>query len=115
MLSDCNVPLNLGTDEMISMNDFAVLAMGFAGKNLPIKHIPGPEGVRGRNSDNTMIKEKLGWAPSISLHDGIKITYEWIKSQVEEEAAKGGSTNAYSSSEVVVQVTDTLDVLNKNA
>ena len=113
MLSDCAVPLNLGTDEMISMNDFAKLAMGFAGKDLPIKHIPGPEGVRGRNSDNTMIKEKLGWAPSITLHDGIKVTYDWIKGEVEGEAAKGSSTTSYSSSEVVVQVTDTLDVLNK--
>lgn len=115
MLSDCDVPLNLGTDEMISMNDFAVLAMQFAGKKLPIKHIPGPEGVRGRNSDNTMIKERLGWAPSISLQDGIKVTYEWIKGEVEKEAANGSSTNAYASSEVVVQVTDTLDVLNKEA
>ena len=71
-----------GTDEMIDMNNFARLAMSFEGKSLPIKNIPGPEGVRGRNSDNTMIKEKLGWAPSISLHDGIKATHAWIKEQV---------------------------------
>ena len=71
-----------GTDEMIDMNNFAHLAMSFEGKSLPIKNIPGPEGVRGRNSDNTMIKEKLGWAPSISLHDGIKATHAWIKEQV---------------------------------
>ena len=56
MLSDCTEPLNLGTDEMIDMNDFARLVMSFAGKDLPIKNIPGPMGVRGRNSDNTMIK-----------------------------------------------------------
>jgi GDP-D-mannose 3',5'-epimerase len=60
MLSDVHEPLNLGTDEMIDMNDFAKLCMSFEGKDLPIKHIPGPQGVRGRNSDNTMIKQKLG-------------------------------------------------------
>jgi len=59
---------------MIDMNNFARLVMGFENKDLPIKNIPGPEGVRGRNSDNTLIKEKLGWAPSISLHDGIKVS-----------------------------------------
>ena len=58
---------------MIDMNHFARLVMSFEGKDLPIKNIPGPEGVRGRNSDNTLIKEKLGWAPSISLFDGIKV------------------------------------------
>jgi len=113
LLSECPEPMNLGTDEMIDMNDFAKLTMGFSGKDLPLKHIPGPEGVRGRNSDNTMIKEKLGWAPSISLHDGIKQTHAWIKQQVESEVTAGGSASAYSSSEVVVQVTDTLDELTK--
>lgn len=113
MLSDCAEPLNLGTDEMVSMNEFAHIAMGIAGKDLPIKHIPGPEGVRGRNSDNTMIKDRLGWAPSIPIRVGLLATYNWIKEQVENEAASGSSTTAYSSSEVVVQVTDTLDVLTK--
>lgn len=111
MLSECAEPLNLGTDEMLNMNEFARLAMSFAGKDLPIKHIPGPLGVRGRNSDNTMIKEKLGWAPSISIKDGLKVTYEWIAEQVALEVREGGNTQAYSSSEVVVQVTDTLDAL----
>ena len=113
MLSDCTEPLNLGTDEMVDMNQFAKLAMSFAGKDLPIKHIPGPEGVRGRNSDNTMIKDRLGWAPSIPLSVGMLETYNWIKEQVESEAATGGSTDVYSHSEVVVQVTDTLDDLAK--
>merc|ERR1719174_1560996 len=63
MMSDCVEPLNLGTEEMLSMNDFAKLAMSFEGKHIPIKHIPGPQGVRGRNSDNTMIKAKIGWDP----------------------------------------------------
>ena len=111
MLSDCAEPLNLGTDEMVDMNEFARIAMGFAGKDLPIKHIPGPMGVRGRNSDNTMIRDRLGWAPSIPIRVGLLETYKWIKQQIENEEAGGGTTNAYSSSEVVVQVTDTLDSL----
>ena len=69
------------------MNDFAKLALSFEAKNLPIKHIPGPEGVRGRNSDNQMIKEKLGWAPSIPVAEGLKKTYFWIKDQVEKDKA----------------------------
>ena len=113
MLSDCAEPLNLGTDEMVDMNEFAEIAMSFENKKLPIKHIPGPMGVRGRNSDNTMIKDRLGWAPSISIRDGLKKTHAWIKAQIEKEAAKGGDTKAFASSEVVVQVTDTLDDLNK--
>jgi GDP-D-mannose 3', 5'-epimerase len=113
MLSECAEPLNLGTDEMIDMNDFAKLAMSFAGKDLPIKHIPGPLGVRGRNSDNTMIKERLGWAPSISIREGLKVTYDWIKEQIDLECQQGSNTQTYSTSEVVVQVTDTLDDLTK--
>jgi GDP-D-mannose 3',5'-epimerase len=108
MLSDCHEPLNLGTDEMIDMNAFARLCMSFEGKSLPIKNIPGPEGVRGRNSDNTMIKAKLGWAPSISIKDGVKVTCAWIKSQIEAEKESGKLGN-YATSEVVVQVTETLD------
>lgn len=115
MLSDCIEPLNLGTDEMVDMNDFAKIAMDFAGKDLPIKHIPGPMGVRGRNSDNTMIKARLGWAPSISIRTGLKTTFDWIKSQVEAEAADGKATSDYMSSTVVVQVTDTLDKLSQKS
>lgn len=112
-LSDVDIPLNCGTDEMVDMNDFARLAMSMEGRQLPIKNIPGPEGVRGRNSDNTLIKAKLGWAPSISLRDGIFKTHKWIKEQIEAEKASGGTVNAYASSKVVVQVTDTLDNLSK--
>ena len=114
MFSECKDPLNLGTDEMLSMNDFAHLAMSFEKKNLPIKHIPGPIGVRGRNSDNTMIKARLGWAPSIRLAEGLEKTYWWIKEQIMEERAQGIFNN-YSTSQVVVQVTDTLDSLSKKA
>jgi len=113
MLSDCAEPLNLGTDEMVDMNEFAAVAMSFEGKNLPIKHIPGPMGVRGRNSDNTMIKAKLGWAPSIPISVGLKKTHAWIKEQIQKEGGVETASKAYSTSEVVVQVTDTLDKLSK--
>lgn len=59
--------MNIGSDEMVSMNEMAEIVLSFEIKKLPIHHIPGPEGVRGRNSDNTLIKEKLGWAPSMKL------------------------------------------------
>ena len=111
MDSDCEQPLNLGSDEMIDMNDFAKLALSFESKNLPIKHIPGPEGVRGRNSDNQMIKEKLGWAPSIPVAEGLKKTYFWIKAQVEKDKAAGIDITKLGTSEIVVQTTDDLDEL----
>lgn len=110
MLSDCIEPLNLGTDEMVNMIEFAKIAMDFEAKDLPIKHIPGPMGVRGRNSDNTMIKEKLGWAPSIAIRDGLKITHAWIKGKIETEE---GDQSAYGTSDIVQQVTDSLDALKK--
>jgi nucleoside-diphosphate-sugar epimerase len=68
----------------VSMNDMMEMIKAFDNKELPIRHIPGPEGVRGRNSDNALILEKLGWEPTIRLKDGLKITYEWIKSQLEQ-------------------------------
>jgi GDP-D-mannose 3',5'-epimerase len=82
MDSDFLGPVNIGSDEMISINNLAKMIMEIAGKNLTIKHIPGPLGVRGRNSDNTLIKEKLGWAPSKPLREGIEKTYNWILKQV---------------------------------
>ena len=86
-------------------------ALSFESKNLPIKHIPGPEGVRGRNSDNQMIKEKLGWAPSIPVAEGLKKTYFWIKAQVEKDKAAGLDITKLGTSEIVVQTTDDLDEL----
>mmetsp|Transcript_2904 Transcript_2904/g.8874 ORF Transcript_2904/g.8874 Transcript_2904/m.8874 type:complete len:364 (+) Transcript_2904:134-1225(+) len=100
MNSDFTQPLNVGSEEMISMNDMAKLVMSFDDKGLELKHIPGPEGVRGRNSNNDLCRKVLGWAPGIALKDGLKITYDWIKSQIEEEKASGIS-NDYSSSKVV--------------
>jgi len=83
--SDVREPLNLGSTQMVSMNEMMQIVKNIGGKDLPIKHIPGPEGVRGRNSDNKLILEKLGWEPTVSLEDGLKVTYPWIKSQIEKE------------------------------
>ncbi len=80
--SDFEGPVNIGSEEMISINDFAKLIIDVAGKDIKVKNISGPTGVRGRNSDNKLIKQKLGWAPSQSLISGITKTYEWINKQV---------------------------------
>jgi nucleoside-diphosphate-sugar epimerase len=68
---------------MVTINQLAEMIMGIAGKKLSIKYIPGPLGVRGRNSDNRLIKEKLGWVPSSRLEDGLRSTYEWIKARID--------------------------------
>jgi nucleoside-diphosphate-sugar epimerase len=83
MESDFSGPVNIGSEEMIAINDLVKMVAGVAGKKINIKNIPGPVGVRGRNSDNKLIKEKLGWGPSRPLVDGITKTYNWIKSQIE--------------------------------
>lgn len=79
---DFHGPVNIGSEEMVTINHLAEIVMEVAGKKLKIKHIKGPLGVRGRNSDNKLIKKKLGWAPSKKLKDGIAKTYEWIELQV---------------------------------
>ena len=85
---DWEGPVNIGSTEMVSINDLATMVMDIAGKGMSINHIPGPVGVRGRNSDNTLIKEKLDWEPSEPLRDGIAKTYQWINQQVEEKYPK---------------------------
>jgi GDP-D-mannose 3',5'-epimerase len=82
--SDFIGPVNIGSEEMISINDLARMVIDIAGKKISIKNIDGPEGVRGRNSDNKLIEEKLGWKPKYSLHKGISKTYSWITSQVHD-------------------------------
>ena len=82
MASEFTGPVNIGSEEMISINDLARLAMQIAGKSLTIRNVPGPLGVRGRNSDNRLIREKLGWAPSQPLAAGMRKTYAWIAEQV---------------------------------
>ena len=83
MDSDFTGPVNIGSEEMVTINQLAEMIMDIAEKKLKIKHIPGPLGVRGRNSDNKLIKEKLGWEPNYPLRKGLEKTYEWIKKQVE--------------------------------
>jgi GDP-D-mannose 3', 5'-epimerase len=83
MQSDHRDPLNLGTDQMVSINELAAIIMAIASKpNVRIRHVDGPQGVRGRNSDNTRLREVLGWEPQISLEDGLVGTYRWIEEQV---------------------------------
>jgi nucleoside-diphosphate-sugar epimerase len=84
-------PVNIGSDEMVTINQMVEIIMGIAGKRLAFKHIPGPLGVRGRNSDNRMIRAELGWAPSLSLEAGLKKTYAWISAQVRTVEAKGAT------------------------
>ena len=80
-------PVNIGSEEMISINNFAKMIMAIAKKNLLIKHIPGPLGVRGRRSDNRLIREKLGWAPATPLRVGLTETYNWIQQQAQSGCA----------------------------
>ena len=82
MKSDFKEPVNIGSDEMISINDLAKMVIEISGKECGVTNIEGPLGVMGRNSDNELIAEKLGWSPSKPLKDGMKLTYEWIKGQV---------------------------------
>ncbi|MEE9466188.1 MAG: NAD-dependent epimerase/dehydratase family protein, partial [Candidatus Neomarinimicrobiota bacterium] len=88
MDSDFIGPVNIGSEEMVTINALAAMVFDIAGKQLSIKHISGPLGVRGRNSDNRLIEEKLGWKPSITLREGLEKTYPWIKQQVENAQAK---------------------------
>ncbi len=76
-------PVNIGSEEMVTINGLAELIMAIAGKKLSMRHIPGPLGVRGRNSDNKLIQEKLGWRPSEPLKKGLEKTYAWIAQEVE--------------------------------
>jgi nucleoside-diphosphate-sugar epimerase len=83
MESNCLEPLNLGSDEVISINDFGQMIIDISEKDVNIENIDVPQlGVRGRNSDNTLIKEKLGWSPTQPLRVGIEKTYKWIESQL---------------------------------
>jgi GDP-D-mannose 3', 5'-epimerase len=75
-------PVNIGSEEMVTINDLARLIMKIAGRSAEVKHIPGPQGVRGRNSHNELIQQKLGWAPRQPLVEGLALTYPWIEQQV---------------------------------
>ena len=82
MRSDYQQPLNLGSDRMVSINQLADIIASIAGIKISVKHIEGPQGVRGRNSDNTRLRQVLGWEPKLSLEQGLERTYAWIEGQV---------------------------------
>ena len=84
MESDFEGPVNIGSDEMVKIQDLVKMIEGISGKNLVIKNVPGPTGVRGRNSDNELIWEKIGWKPTSKLRDGLEKTYEWVSTKVKE-------------------------------
>lgn len=77
-------PLNIGSEEMVTINQLTEMVIGLSGKKLSIKHIPGPLGVKGRNSHNDLIRKKLNWEPTMKLKDGMEKTYKWVKEQVEK-------------------------------
>lgn len=93
MRSDYHEPLNLGRDELVSINGLVDIVAGIAGKRISKRYDLGkPQGVRGRNSDNTLLREVLGWEPGIALADGLRPTYEWIEEQVCSPAAASSAS-----------------------
>ena len=92
MRSDYSEPLNLGQDRLISINELADMVARAAGTPIVKRHIPGPQGVRGRNSDNTRLRSTLNWEPQISLEEGIARTYRWIEDRVRDQATAVEST-----------------------
>ncbi|NDW04376.1 NAD-dependent epimerase/dehydratase family protein [Jiella pacifica] len=86
MRSDWTGPVNIGSEEMVTIDQLVDLVAGIAGKSVEKRHVEGPTGVRGRNSDNRLIRERLGWAPNAPLKDGLERTYAWIARQVERNS-----------------------------
>ena len=101
MHSEVREPLNIGSDEMVTVNEMIRIVMSFDNKKLKLNHVTGPEGVRGRNSDNTLIREKLGWQPPTSLRDGLRKLYDWLAVVIEKERAQGVDASQYVRSHVV--------------
>lgn len=87
--SDYHGPLNIGSDRMISVNNLAKMIADIAETSVELEHIPGPQGVRGRNSDNELVERVIHWKPEISLEEGLRRTYHWIEENVNHELAKG--------------------------
>jgi GDP-D-mannose 3',5'-epimerase len=83
--SDFLGPVNIGSDEMVTINAMARMVIEISGKTLGITHVAGPTGVRGRNSDNRLIEAKLGWRPSRPFVEGLEKTYRWVESQVQAQ------------------------------
>lgn len=84
MASDFQGPVNIGSSEMVTINTLISMLANISGKTFGVNHIDGPLGVRGRNSDNTLIEQKLGWKPTGKLYDGLKATYPWVAEQVKK-------------------------------
>ena len=96
MYSDIQEPINLGSSEMVSINQLVDMVEEIAGVKLKRQYDLGaPKGVRGRNSENTLIKKYLGWEPSIPLKTGLKKTYDWIKEQIGQNKGKDGKTAVF--------------------
>jgi GDP-D-mannose 3',5'-epimerase len=91
MSSDFHDPINLGQDRMVTINQLADMVAQIAGVRIVKKHVPGPMGVRGRNSDNTLLRQVLGWEPEISLEHGLARTYAWIEEQVREKMQRSAA------------------------
>jgi nucleoside-diphosphate-sugar epimerase len=88
--SDCRQPLNLGTDRLVTINGLVDIVCTIAGKKLTKRHnFTGPQGVRGRNSDNTRLRQVLGWEPGVSLEEGLTTTYRWIESELRQLGEQG--------------------------
>ncbi len=94
MMSDFADPINLGQDRMVTINELVDIVADAAGITVVKKHVDGPQGVRGRNSDNSLLRRVLGWEPEISLEEGLAITYAWIEEQVKEKYGLGELTAA---------------------
>ncbi|XP_049848911.1 uncharacterized protein LOC126316922 [Schistocerca gregaria] len=107
--SDVTEPINIGSTEMVSMNQLAEMCLKFAGKTIPVRHFPGPEGVRGRNSDNTKVKKLLNWEPQVNLATGMKKTFDWIKKEIEADPKSKDLMKEYSTSSVVKLSADYLN------
>jgi GDP-D-mannose 3', 5'-epimerase len=90
MRSDYAEPLNLGQDRMVSINQLADIIAEIAGIRIVKKHVPGPQGVRGRNSDNSRLRQVLDWEPEVSLEEGLLRTYTWIETQVRQKLQRPG-------------------------
>lgn len=89
MRSDYHLPLNLGQDRLVTIDQLADIIAGTAGVKIVKSHVPGPQGVRGRNSDNTLLRQVLKWEPEISLEEGLTRTYRWIESELRAGRSSG--------------------------